>query len=148
MISTVSVLYSSFCIFLLLFSILYTHYLIFKRISSKTNLCINVGGTVSGGQSTGNFAVSNGRGTLTIRSSQEWPVGTYIVTVRDLSSSVTSEVTDSFEVRKGDLLQISLYMVDWKNRYKANNSHLGYSISQSIHSSHTISIRYTEKNYV
>jgi hypothetical protein len=58
-------------------------------------------GTVSGGRSTGNFAVSNGRGTLTIRSSQEWPVGTYIVTVRDLSSSVTSEVTDSFEVRKG-----------------------------------------------
>ena len=122
MISTVSVLYSSFCI-------MYTHYLVFRRDSSKTNLCINVGGTVSGGRSTGNFAVSNGRGTLTIRSSQEWPVGTYIVTVRDLSSSVTSEVTDSFEVRKGDLPQTSLYMVDWKNRYKANNSHLGYSIS-------------------
>jgi hypothetical protein len=57
--------------------------------------------TVSGGQSSGDFVVSGGKGTLTLKSPGEWDVAIYKVTVTDLSSSIPSMTTDSFKVRKG-----------------------------------------------
>ena len=49
----------------------------------------------------GNFAVSGGRGTLTITTQGEWPIGVFKVTVNDLSSSIPSMKTASFKIKKG-----------------------------------------------
>ena len=57
--------------------------------------------TVSGARSSGNFVVSGGRGTLTITTQGEWPIGVFKVTINDLSSSIPSMKTASFKVKKG-----------------------------------------------
>ena len=57
--------------------------------------------TVSGGQSSGDFIVKDGRGTLTVRSSGEWTVAIYRVTITDISVHGPSMNSSSFKVRKG-----------------------------------------------
>ena len=66
-----------------------------------TKFVVTLAATVSGGQSSGDFVVSGGRGTLTLKAPGEWDVAIYKVTVTDLSSSIPSMTTGSFKVRKG-----------------------------------------------
>ena len=49
----------------------------------------------------GNFVVSGGRGTLTITTQGEWPIGIFKVTIKDRSSFTPSNETGRFPVRKG-----------------------------------------------
>ena len=49
----------------------------------------------------GNFVVSGGRGTLTITTQGEWPIGVSNVTINDSSSSTPSMETACFTVEKG-----------------------------------------------
>jgi archaellum component FlaG (FlaF/FlaG flagellin family) len=103
--------------------------------------------TVSGGQSSGDFVVKDGRGTLTVRSSGEWTVGVYNVTITDISVHGPSMDTSSFPVRKGcqsemDLeinatgfcvVEIPAAIVSWKvesdRTYKCTVTHSGKSVT-------------------
>ena len=64
-------------------------------------LTVVLADTVSGGQSSGDFVVKDGRGTLTVRSSEEWTVGVYSVTVTDISVHGSSMNSNSFNIKKG-----------------------------------------------
>ena len=59
----------------------------------------------------GNFVVSGGRGTLTITTQGEWPIGLFRVKVKDLSSSIPSMKTARFKVKKGLWQFVTLYVI-------------------------------------
>jgi hypothetical protein len=53
--------------------------------------------TVSGGQSSGDFIVKDGRGTLTVRSSGEWTVAIYrlcsYLTIEETQETIGEEIS-------------------------------------------------------
>ena len=79
----------------------------------------------------GTFVVSGGRGTLTITTQGEWPIGVFKVTVNDLSSSIPSMKTASFKIKKGlwqfitlHVMKISLFCTLHDNSLHGNSINL------------------------
>ena len=70
-------------------------------IHSVAQLISYLEGKISGSMESDVFKVEGDRGTLTITSLTEWTVATYKVTVRDLTSSVSTVEKKQFEIRKG-----------------------------------------------